>query len=192
MRPLVLASTSAYRRELLARLGVRFDVVAPAVSEEDLANEVPAQRARRLALAKAQIVAHQYPEAVVIGSDQVAALGARVLHKSGHAAGAREQLTALSGKPVDFFTACAIIGARAAVHEVHLDATHVVFRALSADEITRYIEHERPFDCAGSFKVETLGIALLERIDMTDPTGLIGLPLIWIAQALRRCGYAVP
>lgn len=192
MRPLVLASTSAYRRELLTRLGVRFDVVAPAVSEEDLVNEVPAQRARRLALAKAQIVAQQYPEAIVIGADQVAALGARVLHKSAHAAGAREQLTALSGKLVDFFTACAIIGARAAVHEVHLDATHVVFRALSAEEITRYIEHERPFDCAGSFKVETLGIALLERIDMTDPTGLIGMPLIWIAQALRRCGYAVP
>ncbi|HEY4771660.1 MAG TPA: nucleoside triphosphate pyrophosphatase [Steroidobacteraceae bacterium] len=192
MRPLVLASASAYRRELLTRLGVRFDVVAPAVSEEDLAGEVPAERAQRLALAKARTVAQQYPEAIVVGSDQVAAMGARVLHKSGHAAGAREQLMALSGKAADFFTACAIIGARAAVHEAHLDTTHVVFRALSADEIARYIEHERPFDCAGSFKVETLGIALLERIDMTDPTALIGLPLIWVAQTLRRCGYPMP
>src|SRR3984885_9047009 len=192
MRPLVLASTSTYRRELLTRLGVRFDVVAPTVSEEDLGNAGPAERARRLPLAKAQAIAQQCPEAIVIGSDQVAASGARVLHKSGHAAGAREQLTTLSGKAANFFTACAIIGTRANVHEVHLDTTHVVFRVLSAEEIARYVEHEQPFDCAGSFKIESLGVALLERIDMSDPTALIGLPLIWTALALRRLGYAVP
>jgi septum formation protein len=192
MRPLVLASTSVYRRALLTRLGVRFDVVAPAVSEADLANEGPAERALRLALAKAQSIAQQYPEAIVIGSDQVASSGARVLHKSGHAAGARDQLTALSGKAANFFTACAIIGTSAGVHEVHLDTTHVVFRVLSSEEIARYVEREQPFDCAGSFKVESLGIALIERIDMSDPSALIGLPLIWIALALRRCGYAVP
>src|SRR3984885_2367524 len=194
MRPLVLASASAYRRELLTRLGVRFDVVAPAVSEEDLAGEgeVRAGGAHPRAGAKARTVAQQYPEAIVVGSDQVAAMGARVLHKSGHAAGAREQLTTLSGKAANFFTACAIIGTRANVHEVHLDTTHVVFRVLSAEEIARYVEREQPFDCAGSFKIESLGVALLERIDMSDPTALIGLPLIWTALALRRLGYAVP
>lgn len=192
MRPLVLASTSTYRRALLTRLAVPFDVIAPAVAEEGAVREAPKVRAQRLATAKAQAVAQRYPEAIVIGSDQVAVCAERVLHKSGHAASAREQLTALSGKAADFFTACTIIGATARVQEVHLDTTHVIFRSLSPEEITRYVAHDQPYDCAGSFKVEALGAALLERIDSTDPTALIGLPLIWIAAALRRCGYLVP
>jgi septum formation protein len=192
MRPLVLAFSSPYRRELLSRLRVRFDVVAPGLAEEERANEPPDERARRLAVAKAQVIAQRYPEAIVIGSDQVAARGRHVLHKSAHAAGAREQLTALSGQAADFFTACALIGVRAGVHETHLDTTRVVFRELSRDEIGRYVEHDAPYDCAGSFKVESLGIALLAGIESTDPTALIGLPLIWIAQALRRCGYQLP
>ena len=192
MRALVLASTSPYRRALLARLALPFDVVAPEVSEADVPHEPPAVRARRLAVAKAQAVAHQYPEAIVLGSDQVAALGERVLHKGVHAARCREQLTDLSGKTAFFHTACAVIGAGAHVNLIHLDTTTVVFRALASDEIARYVEREEPFDCAGSFKAESLGISLFERIDSSDPTALIGLPLIWVAQALRSCGYALP
>lgn len=192
MRALVLASTSPYRRTLFARLALPFDVAGPDTSEDDIAHEPPAARARRLALAKAQAVAHQYPQAIVIGADQVAALGEHVLHKSGHAARCREQLTALSGKTAIFHTACAVIGTGAGVKFVHVDATTVIFRTLAADEIERYIERERPFDCAGSFKAESLGIALFERIDSSDPTALIGLPLIWLAQALRSCGYCLP
>jgi len=192
MRALVLASTSPYRRALLTRLALPFDVVAPDVCEDDLPNEPPAARARRLAIAKAQAVAHRYPEAIVLGSDQVASLGERVLHKSAHAAGCREQLTTLSGKTATFHTACAVIGAGAGVNCDHLDTTTVVFRALARDEIDRYIEREQPFDCAGSFKAESLGIALFERIDSSDPTALVGLPLIWVAHALRSCGYPLP
>jgi septum formation protein len=192
MRALVLASTSPYRRTLLTRLALPFDVVAAEVCEDEVPNELPAVRARRLAIAKAQAVAHQYPEAIVLGSDQVASLAERVLHKSGHAARCREQLAALSGKAASFHTACALIGAGARVNFVHLDTTTVVFRALATDEIERYIEREQPFDCAGSFKAESLGITLLERIDSSDPTALIGLPLIWVAQALRSCGYPLP
>jgi septum formation protein len=192
MRALVLASTSPYRRALLARLALPFDVVAPDVSEADVPDEPPPLRAQRLALAKAQAVAHQYPEALILGSDQVAALGARVLHKSGHAARSREQLAALSGQSATFHTACALIGAAAHVSLAHLDVTTVVFRALSSGEIDRYIQREQPFDCAGSFKAESLGITLFERIDSSDPTALLGLPLIWVARALRSCGYALP
>jgi septum formation protein len=192
MRALVLASTSPYRRALLARLALPFDVVAPAVSEADVPHEPPAVRARRLAVAKAQAVAHQYPEAIVLGSDQVAALGEHVLHKAVHAAHCREQLMALSGKTAAFHTACAVIGRGAGVSLVHLDTTSVVFRALASDEVARYVEREQPFDCAGSFKAESLGISLFERIDSSDPTALIGLLLIWVAHALRACGYALP
>ena len=192
MRPLLLASTSTYRRALLARLSLPFDVVAPDVPEEELANEPPATRARRLAIAKAQAVAQRHPEAIVLGSDQVASVGARVLHKPAVALSCREQLTALSGNSANFHTACAVIGERARCNLIHVDITTVVFRALTKDEIDRYIERDRPFDCAGGFKAESLGIALFERIDSSDRTALIGLQLIWLASALRRCGYSVP
>jgi septum formation protein len=192
MRALLLASTSTYRRTLLTRLAVPFDVVSPDIAEDTVHDEPPELRARRLGVAKAQTVANQYPEAIVIGSDQVASVGTRILHKSGHAARAREQLTALSGNTAYFHTACAVIGVCARVNLVHIDTTSVLFRALAADEIERYLEREQPFDCAGSFKAESLGITLFERIDSSDPTALIGLPLIWVAQALRRCGYLLP
>jgi septum formation protein len=192
MRALVLASTSPYRRALLERLALPFDMVAPEVSEADAPNEIPARRAQRLALAKAQVVAQQYPDAIVLGSDQVASLAEHVLHKSLHAARCREQLSALSGKTALFHTACAVIGVSARVNLVHLDTTTVIFRHLAENEIARYVEREKPFDCAGSFKAEALGIALFERIDSSDPTALVGLPLIWVAQALRSCGYALP
>jgi len=192
MRTLLLASTSPYRRALLARLALPFDVVAPVVSEDDVANESPAKRAVRLARAKAEAVAHENPEAIVIGSDQVATLGTLVLHKPGAASRCRAQLTALSGNTAYFHTACAVVGANARVNVSHVDTTGVAFRSLAADEIERYIEREQPFDCAGSFKAEALGIALFTRIDSSDPTALVGLPLIWLAAALRACGYPLP
>jgi septum formation protein len=192
MRPLLLASTSVYRRTLLARLALPFEVLAPEVIEEELPREPPAARALRLAIAKAQAVARARPQAIVIGSDQVAAIGEQILHKPCDAAGSRTQLAAASAQRAHFYTACAVIGVQADISLSHIDETTVVFRALGAAEIERYIERDRPFNCAGGFKAETLGIALFERIDSSDPTALIGLPLIWVASALRRCGYDVP
>jgi septum formation protein len=192
MRPLLLASTSPYRRALLARLALPFEVVAPPIGEDEVPDEAAAARAERLARAKAQAVARQFPEAIVIGSDQVASLDAHVLHKPGTPLRAREQLAALSGNTAHFHTACAVIGTAASVDAGHVDVTSVVFRSLGAAEIARYVERDQPFDCAGSFKAEALGITLFTHIDSRDPTALIGLPLIWLAQALRGCGYILP
>ena len=192
MSPLILASASPYRRELLTRLGLAFEVVTPGVSEAHSAGESPADRALRLALAKAEAVAQHNPQAVVIGSDQVAAAADEVLDKPGDAARCRAQLSSLSGKTARFYTACAVLGRGGSVHLAHVDSTSVVFRALSADEIERYVARERPFDCAGGFKAEALGVSLLECIESQDPTALIGLPLIWLAAALRGVGYHLP
>lgn len=192
MPQLILASTSPYRRELLARLKVDFDVVAPEVPEEHLRGESPTDRALRLATAKAQAVSARRPEALVIGSDQVAACGGDVLDKPGDAARCRAQLARLSGHSAAFYTACVLIGAKPPVHLGHVDTTTVVFRPLSAAEIGRYVEREQPFDCAGGFKVEASGIALFDCIESQDPTALIGLPLIWLAGALRAAGFHLP
>lgn len=197
MRPLILASTSRYRRELLARLGLPFDCVAPNVGETPLTGEAPAERALRLARAKAAAVAARHPGAVVIGSDQVAAAGETVLDKPGDAATACAQLARLSGGAAQFHTACAVMGPGGDIPAghvalIHVDLTEVRFRPLSAEEIARYVERDQPLDCAGSFKSEALGIALFERVSTTDPTALVGLPLIWLAGALRRAGYRVP
>lgn len=192
MSPLILASTSPYRRSLLGRFGLPFETARPLVGEEHVAGETPSDRAMRLAVAKAEDVASRYPQAVVIGSDQVAAAGHKVLDKPGDAANSRSQLTTLSGTAARFYTACAVIGPAGSVRLMHLDTTTVFFRALSAKEIDRYVEREKPFDCAGAFKAEALGITLFESIESQDPTALIGLPLIWLACALRRAGYALP
>jgi septum formation protein len=189
---LILASLSPYRRELLTRLNLPFEVVPPEVSEAHVAGESPADRALRLALLKAQAIAQRYPDAVVIGSDQVAACGQEVLDKPGDAARCRAQLATLSGRTARFYTACAVLGVSAQLHLAHVDTTTVVFRSLSAGEIERYVAHERPFDCAGGFKAEGLGVALFECIESQDPTALIGLPLIWLAGALRGAGYRLP
>jgi len=192
MNPLILASTSPYRRMLLERFGLPFEAVRPRVGEEHVPGENPSDRAMRLAMAKAEEVAERHPEAVVIGSDQVAAAGHKVLDKPGDAATCRSQLATLSGTDARFHTACAVLGPAGSVRLVHLDTTTVVFRSLSAKEIDRYVERENPFDCAGGFKAEALGITLFESIESKDPTALIGLPLIWLASALRRAGYALP
>ena len=192
MPELILASTSPYRRELLARLGHPFAVVAPQVSEDDAPGEFPADRALRLALEKARAVVRRAPGTVVIGSDQVAAADAQPLGKPGDLAGARAQLARLSGRSARFYTACAVLGGESGVHLAHVDTTTVVFRSLEPQEIDRYLMREQPYDCAGSFKAEGLGICLLECIESQDPTALIGLPLIWLAGALRAAGLHVP
>lgn len=191
MRPLILASTSPYRRALLERLGVPFEVARPDVDELTRPGEPPRDRAVRLAIAKAEAVATRLPSAVVIGSDQVAALGDQILDKPGDAGACKSHLRALSGRSAQFFTAWALIGPPQ-VREYSLDTTVVSFRNLTDDEIERYVAREKPFDCAGGFKAEALGISLFESVDSSDPTALIGLPLIGLASGLRRAGYRVP
>jgi len=192
MPELILASTSPYRRALLERLGVPFMALPPETPEEVLAGELPPDRALRLAIAKAQAIASRRSAAIVIGSDQVAAVGSRILEKPGDAARCRAQLATASGSSARFHTACAVIGAQAGIRMVHIDTTTVFFRSLTEQEIERYVERERPFDCAGGFRAEGLGISLFESIESRDPTGLIGLPLIWLASALRRAGFVLP
>jgi septum formation protein len=190
--PLILASTSVYRRELLARFGLPFETLAPGVNEAHLAGESPADRALRLALEKAGAVARTHPQSVVVGADQVAACGDQLLDKPGDAVRCRAQLASLSGRTALFYTACAVLGRDGAVHCAHVDTTSVVFRALTGGEIERYVARERPFDCAGGFRAEALGISLFECIESQDPTALIGLPLIWLAGALRGAGFLLP
>ncbi len=189
---LVLASTSPYRRELLGRLRLAFRTMAPDVDESRGDGEPPAELAARLALAKARAVAASCPNALVIGSDQVAALAGRVLGKPGTADAARAQLAASSGQRVTFHTALGLLDTRDGRSETLVDATDVVFRALQAEEIARYVDAEQPLDCAGSFKAEGLGICLFERIESTDPSALIGLPLIALSRLLRNAGVRLP
>ncbi len=192
MPELILASTSPYRRSLLERLGVPFTALPPQTPEDNVPGELPPDRALRLSIAKAQAIASSRPDAVVIGSDQVAALGSKILEKPGDAARCRAQLTAASGSSARFHTGCAVIGPQAGIRMVHIDTTTVFFRSLTDQEVERYVERERPFDCAGGFRVEGLGISLFESIESHDPTAIIGLPLIWLASALRRAGFVIP
>jgi 7-methyl-GTP pyrophosphatase len=189
---LILASTSQYRRALLERLGLPFECVAPDVDEARLAGETAAATATRLAHLKAEAVARLHGRAVVIGSDQVALRGNDVLGKPGTVERCREQLRLSSGRDVVFLTAVHVIDGTSGRAESHLDRTTVLFRDLAPEEIDRYIERDRPLDCAGGFKAESLGIALFEKIDSSDPTGLTGLPLTWLCGALRRAGFEVP
>jgi septum formation protein len=186
MLPIILASTSRYRRELLARLGLPFTARSPGIAEDAIAGEAPAAMAARLALAKAaSIVA---ANAIVIGSDQVASLDGQVLRKPGSAAVAVEQLRLAQGKTVLFHTAVAVIATGSGTTLQHVDRTEVSFRRLDDAALARYVQLESPLDCAGSFKSEGLGVTLFERISSEDPTALIGLPLIFVAEALRKLG----
>ncbi len=189
---IVLGSTSRYRAGLLRRIIDDFDQVAPDTDETPLPGEAPAARATRLAEAKARAAASNIGNALVIGSDQVAALGNTVLHKPGTIEIAHEQLRASSGKQVDFFTGLCVFDARVGRARSALDHTRVVFRELTDAEIDRYLERGRPLDCAGSFKSEAAGITLFERIESTDPTALVGLPLIALARLLREAGVTLP
>ena len=191
-RPLVLGSTSRYRRELLQRLRLPFEVQGPHVDETPLPGEAPATLAQRLALAKAHAVAVQHPQAIVIGSDQVADLNGQPLGKPGTHDRAVAQLRQMSGQTVLFQTALAVVCHATGFEKVELAVVRVVFRHLSDDEIERYLRAEEPYDCAGSAKSEGLGITLLDHIDNDDPTALIGLPLIRTARLLREAGLQLP
>jgi septum formation protein len=189
MRPaLILASTSRYRRELLERLRLPLTVLAPPVDETPRAGEAPAALAERLALAKADAVAALHPHAVVIGSDQVADLDGQPIGKPGDHARALAQLRAMSGRSVVFHTAVAVRRADTGYARVLVAPVRVQFRRLADEEIEHYLRTEQPYDCAGSAKAETLGIALLESIGSDDPTALIGLPLIRTCTLLREAG----
>jgi septum formation protein len=191
-RTLVLGSTSRYRRDLLQRLGLAFEVCAPEVDETPLAGETPAALAQRLALAKARAVAQRFPEALVIGSDQVADLAGEPLGKPGTHERAVAQLRRMRGQTVVFQTALAVVCQASGFEAQDLAAVRAVFRDLSDDEIERYLRAEQPYDCAGSAKSEGLGIALLASIHNDDPTALIGLPLIRTCELLRAGGLQVP
>jgi len=191
MPRLILASTSVYRRELLARLRLSFDTARPEVDETPLPHETPLALAERLAIAKADVIARRKPGAYVIGSDQVAELDGTPLGKPGGRDGALAQLGAMSGREVRFRTAVCV-QREGDAPRVAIDTTIVRFRALAPAEIERYVDAEQPFDCAGSFKSEGLGIALFEAIETVDPTALIGLPLIATAQLLRQAGFPLP
>jgi len=191
--PLILASTSPYRRELLGRLRIAFETVAPDVDETARANESPIDAARRLSHAKAARVAAGRPEAIVIGSDQTATFDGRTLvGKPGSHARARAQLAAASGRAMQFHTGLCVVRPSGAPALLDCVTTTVRFRILEADEIERYLHAEQPYDCAGSAKSEGLGISLLESIDGPDPTALIGLPLMRLCAMLRACGVALP
>ena len=191
-RPLILGSTSPYRRQLLERLQLAFTVFAPDVDETPLLNEAPRDLALRLALAKAHAVAAQNPGAVVIGSDQVADLNGQPLGKPGTHERATAQLRQMSSHSVIFQTAVAVVCPETGFEQVDLAPVVVRFRDLSDAEIERYLRAEQPYDCAGSAKSEGLGISLLDAIDSDDPTALIGLPLIRTCRMLRAAGLVLP
>ncbi|MDD0810691.1 Maf family nucleotide pyrophosphatase [Curvibacter sp. RS43] len=187
-RLLVLGSTSRYRRELLQRLGLPFEVAAPDVDETPQADEAPAALALRLALAKAQAVAQQFPQAVVIGSDQVADLDGEPLGKPGNHERAVAQLRRMRGQTVVFQTAVAVVCQATGFERAELAQVKVRFRDLSDSEIENYLRAEQPYDCAGSAKSEGLGIALLSSIENDDPTALVGLPLIRTCNLIQAAG----
>jgi septum formation protein len=186
MPQLILASTSRYRRELLSRLRLPFEARSPNTPEVALEGEPPARMAARLALAKAKSIAA--PGTIVIGSDQVASLEGRLLRKPGTADVAVAQLRACQGRTVVFDTAVAVVASDTGQTLEHVDRTEVRFRRLDDAALERYVRLESPLDCAGSFKAEGLGVALFEQISSQDPTALIGLPLIFVAEALRTLG----
>jgi len=191
-RLLVLGSSSPYRKLLLERLGLPFEVCPPAIDESPAAGESAPQLAARLADEKAQAIADRFPAAVVIGCDQVAVHRGRLLGKPGTAARARQQLASFSGEQVDFLSAIAVRCRESGFHFATTVVTEVCFRTLTEQEIRRYVERDNPVDCAGGFKSEETGTALLRAMRSDDPTAIIGLPLISLAEALREAGYVLP
>ena len=194
--PLLLASSSSYRRTLLERLQLPFTWQSPELDETPLPHETPHALVQRLALSKARALAHSHPEHIIIGSDQVAVLDDQVIGKPLHEQGAFKQLTAASGRSVTFLTAVAVLDTRAAAAQVTEQVDYVPFtvhfRQLSDAQIQRYIAKEQPFDCAGSFKSEGLGVSLFKSTEGSDATSLVGLPLIRLCDMLNACGIPVP
>jgi len=189
-RQVVLASSSPYRRRLLSLLVDKFEICSPDIDETPLPGETPAALVERLAQAKAAAVAPYYPDALIIGSDQVASLEGRILGKPGNFAAALAQLQACSGKAVDFLTGLCLLDSRTKEADNAVETCTVGYRVASHEEMVRYLELEQPFDCAGAIKSEGLGIALLRYIRGDDPNTLVGLPLIRLGEMLRRRGYS--
>lgn len=192
VRSIVLASSSPYRRELLARLHLPFSVDRPDVDESAARGEAPIGTALRLAQTKAQAVAPRHPGALLVGSDQVADLDGTPIGKPGTFQAALEQLERMQGQRVVFHTALALLDASTGAMQSDSVATHVLFRRLPRPALEAYLRLDTPFDCAGSAKIESVGIALVEAVESTDPTALIGLPLISLTTMLIRCGVDVP
>jgi septum formation protein len=190
-RPLVLASTSPFRRELLGRLGLPFDTADPRADESPLPGEAPEDTALRLAEAKARAVAPLFPDALIIGGDQVAILDGRAFGKPGTHENAVLQLRAMRGRTVDFFTGLCLLDARSGKARVRGIPTLVSFRELSDAQIESYLQRERPYHCAGAARSEGLGIALIARLAGDDPNALIGLPLIALCDLLQEAGCPV-
>lgn len=185
---IILASSSPYRRELLKRLGLPFQCLAPDVDETALPGEDPVELAQRLALAKATAIAHQQPDALIIGSDQVATSQGQLRSKPGTLEVAADQLRSSAGQRVSFFTGLALVNKDKQLKLTHVEPFHVHFRALSEADIQGYLKRENALDCAGGFKVEGLGITLFERLEGDDPTSLEGLPLISLTRLLHQAG----
>jgi len=190
-RPLILASTSPYRRQLLERLRIPFEVANPHVDEVELPGESPEALCLRLAVAKAQAVANRHPDALIIGSDQVALLDGRALSKPGEHANAVAQLRAMRGRTITFLTAVAVHDAVSGRTLSRVVPTEVAFRDYSDAQIERYLELDQPYDCAGSARSEGLGIVMIRALRGDDPNALIGLPLIAVVDLLAEHGYAV-
>ena len=190
-RQLILASTSPFRSELLKRLRLPFETRAPDIDETPLASEQAQTLVARLAEAKASVIARQLTKSLVIGSDQVAAFNGQIIGKPGHHERARAQLLQASGKCVAFYTGLALIDSDSKRSQVAVEIFHVHFRELSSNQIESYLHREQPYQCAGSFKAEGLGIALFERLEGDDPSSLIGLPLIRLVRMLETEGIVV-
>ena len=188
---IILASTSAYRRQLLGRLQIPFRCLSPGTPEEQLPEEEPAAMAGRLALAKAKAISTQHPSALVIGSDQVAALDGRTMGKPGNHEMARAQLQASSGRTVHFYTGVALSCAARKLQKCHVELFSAHFRELADSSIENHLLREEPYDCAGSFKCEGLGIALFRRLEGNDSTSLVGVPLSALTGLLAEAGVAV-
>ena len=191
-KKIILASTSRYRKMLLERFPIDFETASPETDESPVPGESPESLVRRLALTKARAISALHPDAIVIGSDQVADRGGRIVGKPGTAARARDQLASFSGRTVTFMTAFAVVCESENFVFERTVGTEVLFRKLSPGEIRRYVERDQPIDCAGGFKSEATGTTLLERMASDDPSAIMGLPLISLAEGLRRAGVALP
>lgn len=189
---LILGSTSVYRRAILEKLQIPFTTAAPDIDETRQQGESAADMVLRLSLKKAEAVANEHPGALIIGSDQCAVLSEDILGKPGDHANATRQLTACSGKKVSFLTGLCLYNAATRTHQLELVPFEVEFRSLSSSEIENYLQREQPYNCAGSFKSEGLGIALFKALHGDDPNTLIGLPLIKLSEMLRKEGLTIP
>jgi septum formation protein len=190
--PIVLASSSIYRRGLLDRFLGEYEAVSPKVDESDDGTEMPEHLAARLAREKAEAVSSTHRDSLIIGADQVAVLDDQVLGKPGDHEKAIEQLLAVSGKSLQFLTAVCVLDPAGRTRHEYIDRTAVRFRQFDLRLAETYLRHDEPYDCAGSFKIEGAGSVLFESVQTDDPTALIGLPMIWLAETLRRLGYLLP